>query len=312
ILLKAAGAVPVLRKRILTVSTPSLRLHSTNSATTPASLVSCTWSGSAGVAGGFGPPPGPAGRPRGRRAHILGGVVEQGARVEGDAARRRIAVRAHPGQLALPAPLALFAPLEAEARPAPHLDAQVLLAVVGIPRAGEVDLGLAFEGSVAGAAADAAGIATDVDAYASDGPPAPAAAAKRHALVAADGGAAAGVKTFLLPPLVFELALPQLVRIGADAERTDREFTGGAVAAFRLGLDVPGHPVAQVVEIGLPLFLEEQLEQGAQGGRALALNVFGFLGQISIHAAALTLEPEGLILQVEDCAVDDFAAVDVL
>src|SRR3972149_4656016 len=51
-ILKAADAVPVLRKRTLTVSTPSLRLHSMNSATTPASLVSCTWSGSAGVDAG--------------------------------------------------------------------------------------------------------------------------------------------------------------------------------------------------------------------------------------------------------------------
>src|SRR3989304_5683317 len=59
-ILKAADAVPVLRKRTLTVSTPSLRLHSMNSATTPASLVSCTWSGSAGFAGGLGPPPRPA------------------------------------------------------------------------------------------------------------------------------------------------------------------------------------------------------------------------------------------------------------
>src|SRR3989338_5137841 len=211
-ILKAAGAVPVLRKRILTVSTPSLRLHSMNSATTPASLVSCTWSGSAGFVAGlvvFGPGTTPgapratpsvapalrdsfsawtlppldfsrfvpnssgtaAGRPRRRRAHILGGVVEQGAGVEGDAARRRIAVRAQ-----LPR-------LQAETGGAPPLDAPGLPGVVGVHPAGEGDLGFSAEGPVAGAAADAGPtLGSDADADAPRAPSDPA--AKRHALVA--------------------------------------------------------------------------------------------------------------------------------
>src|SRR5437016_5834228 len=223
----------------------------------------------------------PAGRRCRRRAQILDRVLVEGARVESDAARARVAGHAQ---------LHLLPRAEPEAGRALQLDPRVLLVVPGVDLVCERDLGFSAEGPVFAFAADAGelvGLASDADA---------------HAHAATDLSVVVLVLVQLGLPLQVELPLSasQFVHVGADGEVADGALAGELL--FGLGLDVPGEPILEVVEVRLPLLLGEQLKQGAQSGLAFALNIIGFLTQHLVHLVALGLEPFGALAQVSDRA----------